>query len=207
MKLQDIMAETNVILRAYAETGFYADFDSPRALHGGLLGVPCYLRRGNRRAVIWCESGNDSSECDATRSGTIYYHKVTYKVADFTVTDEKRYRHFDACPNFWAKHVYIEKTYYQIGEDWYTEDFQELVRCRCIAADRAAARGICLTKYRKMTIPLLRVARKLKGFKTAPMENISVECKPIHGRITLGEPIRYRFKNRKTGTTAFVCGW
>ena len=204
MKLQDIMAETSGIIRAYAETGFYADFDSPRALHCGLLGVPTYLRRGNRRVVIWCESESTSSKCSATRSGSIYYHKVSWKLADFEPEDEKRYGMFDAGPRFWNKHLVVEKVYYEVGNDWYTDDFDELVRCRTIHADRVATHVICLTEFPKLTVPMLKVARKLKGFKTCPMENIVVRRKAINARITLGEPLSYTFENRYTGTTAYV---
>lgn len=200
MKLQDIMRHTSKWVRTYVEEGYYADLDAPRSSYSGVSGTPFYLRKGKARVVIWAEIAHDNR-------GEMFFETLTLTVAAFEVEDEERYRYHRSGPDYWRGHAVSSYVYYRIGGDWYTESFPKLVAC---AGKRRSRRQLdpyrygCHRENVPLTIPLLKVARKLKGFKTCPMENIVVRRKVVNERITLGERISYTFENKRTGTTAYV---
>lgn len=135
-------------------TGSYSDVDGTQAV----------FAKGNERVVMWCERKGGYGEPEG----------ITLRMARFSVNAEKNLRWGFHWSDEWAPHVFFEAIVWKVGDDWYTADESEAVRCHKLSAERYRNRRGNGEREVKLTDGLLAIVRRVKGFKSVRRGDIRV---------------------------------
>ena len=148
------------------------------------------LARGNEREIIWL--GRDSyynNEFDCT---SIVINRAHIELAKGE-TLEWNYRF----PSKWAEHIVEQHRAFKLGRDWYVDSYEEWKEANEKHLDRYRARDIDYsTEYHTFanTDELMRIVRKVKGFKTVKREDVLVGKRGGS----------YRIENRASGNYVYL---
>lgn len=148
-----IMAE-GFVIDLMELTGSYTDAEGTQAV----------FAKGSERVVMWCERHDDYRSPES----------VTLRMARFEVTAERNLDWGYHWSHEWAERTYFEATAWKVGEDWYTTDEAEAIRCRELSLERHRNARTRDTRKLEMTDGLLAIVRRVKGFKSVRRDSIVV---------------------------------
>jgi hypothetical protein len=173
MKKNEISAKFNTILSDAISEGFYPCMTELTGSYSDVMGTQMVLAKGNERMVLWMEERMSFGHRDEVASVTLYASRFALKSGEKTEWD---YRWSDQ----WKEHIVWSETVYQVSEGrhsddaWYSEDKAEAEQARATRTERWQESYRDGRKDYELTDSLLRIVRKVKGFKSVARKNIRV---------------------------------
>lgn len=175
MKKNEISAKFNAILASAISEGFYPCLTELTGSYSDVMGSQIVLAKNNERMVLWMEETESYSRRDDVASVTLYASRFTIKAGEST---DWKY----CWPAQWKEHTFWSETVYRVSEgrhsddSWYTEDKDEAERACTLRSERWAAspRSISRVKEYEVTDSLMRIVRRVKGFKSVARKNVRV---------------------------------
>ena len=163
------------------------------------------LAKGNAREIIWTDEEREYIECPDGRERMFTSVGIFRSHIELGQNETLKWNY--SWPNKWAEHVVESYKVWCIDEfgnrDWYTESFDEALAARMKHLDRALNyRAVDAIECREfeMTDALLRIVRKVSGFKSAKRGDVRVSKFPKKWDGATG--CYYRIQNTRTGTIA-----
>lgn len=175
MKKNEISAKFNAILANAISEGFYPCMTELTGSYSDVMGSQIVLAKNNERMVLWMEEKESYGHRDEVASVTLYASRFTLKAGE---TTEWAYR----WSTQWKEHIFWSETVYRVSEgrhsddSWYVEDKDEAEKARTLRSERwsASPRSIRRVKEYEVTDSLMRIVRKVKGFKSVARKNVRV---------------------------------
>lgn len=173
MKKNEISAKFNAILTDAISEGFYPCMTELTGSYSDVMGTQMVLANGNERMVLWMEEQESYSRREEVASVTLYAARFTLKAGECT---DWNYR----WSNDWKEHTFWTETVYRVSEgrhsddSWYSEDKTVAEQARNIRSERWSAKSVNRTKEYEVSDSLMRIVRKVKGFKSVARKNVRV---------------------------------
>lgn len=173
MKKNEISAKFNAILSDAISEGFYPCMTELTGSYSDVMGTQIVLAKDNERMVLWMEEQESYGHRDEVASVTLYAARFALK-ADERTDWNYRWSHD------WKEHIVWSETVYRVSEgrhsddSWYSEDKAEAEQARTTRTERWSAKYRSSRKDYELTESLLRIIRKVKGFKSVARKNIRV---------------------------------
>lgn len=175
MKKNEISAKFNAILANAIADGFYPCLTELTGSYSDVMGSQIVLAKNNERMVLWMEETESYSRRHDVASVTLYASRFTLKAGEST---DWQYRWSDQ----WKEHTFWSETVYRVSEgrhsddSWYVEDKGEAEKARTLRSERWAAspRSVSRVKEYEVTDGLMRIVRRVKGFKSVARKNVKV---------------------------------
>lgn len=189
MKANEITSKfTDAITAAIAE-GFTPCMSELTGSYSDVEGTQWVLAKGRERIVLWQEKeGGFGGETER-----INLYGARFELAEGESTEWNYHWSHD-----WKEHLFMSETVYRVddrwrGEAWYSEDEADATEARDVRSIRRKARDShdCYD-YREVTDKMLRIVRKLKGFKSVKRDNI--KARKLNGG-------GWEFRNVASGNT------
>lgn len=163
---------SGIVLEAIAE-GYSIAFGELRGSYSDCEGQTV-LAKGRDRLIVWASASRDFR----SESITVYAAKVRLGTVGEGAYSRPQSLDYDFhWSDDWKKGLMFQKTFYRVGsreDDWYVESESEAQAAAQKHHDRCKARRVTTSRELEVTPSLLKVVRKLKGFKTVKAENVSV---------------------------------
>lgn len=179
MKKNEISAKFNTILANAITEGFYPCMTELTGSYSDVMGSQIVLAKGNERIVLWMEENIVFGRSEEANSVTLYASRFELKAGESTEWD---YR----WSTQWKEHIVWTETVYQVSEGrhsddgWYSEDKTEAKQASSIRTKRWSAKSVSRTKEYEVTDSLMRIVRKVRGFKSVARKNVRVwKCNGI----------------------------
>lgn len=175
MKKNEISAKFNAILANAIAEGFYPCLTELTGSYSDVMGSQIVLAKNNERMVLWMEETESYSHRDEVATVTLYASRFTLKAGEST---DWQYRWSAQ----WKEHTFWSETVYRVSEgrhsddSWYVEDKGEAEKARTLRSERWAAspRSVSRVKEYEVTDGLMRIVRRVKGFKSVARKNARV---------------------------------
>jgi hypothetical protein len=173
MKKNEISATFNGIIANAISEGFYPCMTELTGSYSDVMGSQIVLAKGNERMVLWMEEQMSFGHRDEVSSVTLYAARFALKSGERTEWD---YR----WSTQWKEHIVWSEVVYQVSEGrhnddgWYSEDKDEAEQARNIRVSRYSAKSVCRVKEYEANDNLMRIVRKVKGFKSVARKNVRV---------------------------------
>lgn len=173
MRKHEISAKFNPIIASAIADGFYPCMTELTGSYSDVMGTQIVLAKGSERMVLWMEEHIGLGSRGVVSDVTLCASSFTLGAGE---SIESSYR----WSTQWKEHIFWSETVYQVSEGryrddgWYTEDKAEAEQARVIRNERWKASFVGWSKDYEITDTLLRIVRKLKGFKTVARKNIRV---------------------------------
>ena len=185
MRKHEIESRFNPYIKRLVDEGFGVCLTELAGSYSDTEGQVVFAR-GGERAVLWmtCERGYGDSV------GTLTIHVAQWELAkEKGETLDRDYRWSDD----WASHEVASKVFYEVGEDWYTEDKAVAEAAMAKRRERIVNSRVSFGWNRvEVTDRLYGFAKGLKGFKTIKRDNLRV--------LRHADIAAWRFENITTGT-------
>ena len=135
------------------------------------------LARGNEREIIFITKRCEDIECEDGRERM--FSTITITRSHIELGKGETLEHNYMWSSDWEEHAVESYKFWCIDEwgnrDWYTESFEEALSCRMKSRERNCARFTsCNVKDFEVTDELMRIVRKVKGFKTVRRDDVRV---------------------------------
>lgn len=173
MKKNEISAKFNAILSDAISEGFYPCMTELTGSYSDVMGTQMVLAKNNERMVLWMEEQGSYVYRDEVASVTLYAARFALKADECT---DWNYR----WSKDWKEHVIWSETVYRVSEgrhsddSWYSEDKSQAEKARCLRTLRWSAKPHGGRKDYEVTDSLMRIVRKVKGFKSIARKNVRV---------------------------------
>lgn len=190
MKANEITSKfTDAITAAIAE-GFTPCMSELTGSYSDVEGTQWVLAKGRERIVLWQE-----------REGYIHgeNERINLYGARFELAEGESTEWSYKWSHDWKEHLFMSETVYRVddrwgnGEAWYSEDEADAIEAKAVRSIRWEANGShdCYS-YREVNDRMLRIVRKLKGFKSVKRDNI--KARKLNGG-------GWEFRNIASGNT------
>lgn len=175
MKKNEISAKFNAILANAISEGFYPCMTELTGSYSDVMGSQIVLAKGNERMVLWMEERESYGHRDEVASVTLYASRFTLGADETTEWD---YR----WSTQWKEHIVWSETVYRVSEgrhsddSWYVENKGEAEEARTVRHERwsASPKSISRVKEYEVNDGIMRIVRKVKGFKSVARKNVRV---------------------------------
>lgn len=173
MKKSEISAKFNTIITNAISEGFYPCMTELTGSYSDVMGSQIVLAKGNERMVLWMEERMSFGHRDEVASVTLYAARFSLKAGEKTEWD---YR----WSTQWKEHIVWSEVVYQVSEGrhsddaWYSESKYEAEQARKVRTERWQAGSVVYRKDYEVTDKLMRIIRKVKGFKSVARKNVRV---------------------------------
>jgi hypothetical protein len=173
MKKNEISAKFNAILADAISDGFYPCMTELTGSYSDVMGSQIVLAKCNERMVLWMEERMSFGHRDEVSSVTLYASRFTLKSGETTEWD---YR----WSTQWKEHIVWSETVYQVSEGrhnddaWYSEEKDDAEKARRLRTDRWHDGFMSGRRDYEVTDQLMRIVRKVKGFKSVARKNVKV---------------------------------
>lgn len=175
MKKSEISAKFTAIISDAISEGFYPCMTELTGSYSDVMGTQMVLAKGNERMALWMEEQESYSLRKEVASVTLYAARFTLKAGERT---EWNYR----WSKDWKEHTFWSETVYRVSEGrhsddaWYSEDKGEAEQARTTRHERwsASPRSISRVKEYEVNDNLMRIVRRVKGFKSVARKNVRV---------------------------------
>lgn len=188
MKKNDITKVAADDIQNYINDGFTVSLTELTGSYGQYNQL--VLMRDRERVVVWLE--------DSKLEGERWVDTVIIHVSHFELEKGQTTEYGDLhWQNGWKANDVKTYTLYKIDYDWYTTDKEEAILCYDLQRVRYSNRDTYRYEVElEVTDQLLKIARKMKGFKTIKKDNLTVRRSP--------KALRWTFVNKTSGKTACV---
>ena len=165
MKKHEISkALTNHISDAIAN-GFYPCMTELRGSYSGVEGSQMVFAKDNERMVFWMEY----------TAGYGSYATITAYVAHIALKKGESMEWHYNWPDNWKEHAIWSKKFYEVDNDWYSENEQDAKDAESKRHERYGNKTSNWGWHNvEVTDGIYGIARRLKGFKTIKRENLKV---------------------------------
>lgn len=172
-------------VRSLISEGFCIDLMELTGSYSDVEGTQAVFAKGSERVVMWCEC----------RGGYGNPEGITLRMARFAVNAEKNLEWGFHWSDEWEPYTFFEATVWKVGDDWYTTDGTEAVRCRKLGTERYRLRNVRSERKVELTDELLSIVRRVKGFKSVCRDDI---------RVTKMRGNRWEIRNAASGNRVVI---
>lgn len=170
MRVNEITSKfTDTITAAIAE-GFTPCMSELTGSYSDVEGTQWVLAKGRERIVLWQEKEGSFFDEGTER---IFLYGARFELANSESTEWNYHWSHN-----WKEHLFMRETVYRVddrlrGEGWYSEDEADAIEASAVCSIRRKAKGYSgRYERREVTDQMLRIIRKISGFKTVKRDNI-----------------------------------